>query len=633
MCGIYASISRRKDLAVFSNALRGNLTNRGPDHIGNVQRAVGSGGEAELHLNCVATVLSLRGHGLTQQPLVSQSTSSILCWNGEAWAIKGRPVTGNDGAAVLAALDAAVGHEAILDVFRAVEGPFAFIYYDARDGGRVYFCRDRLGRRSLLVHDEDDFFLSSVADPGIAGWREVEADGVYVLHVGSLGDVRSGSVAMRAAERHGWLPEGHEGYVSCGDLYRGVVTAAYHGEKMSNIGLFNTALPPEDCPPLEPGSRPVQTLREHLTRSLSLRVLKVPEPPLCTAQGVDTRIAILFSGGLDCTVLARLASELLPESQGIDLINVAFENPRIAARLPADRSPTAIYEACPDRITGRKSFSELCDVCPGRQWRFVSVSRSSIHQIADASGPLTIRAQVNVPYAETQSHRSQVVALMHPHNTEMDLSIAYALYFAARGEGLAQTTPETSGAEPYSTAARVLLSGLGADELFGGYVRHATAFSRTGYPGLIEELKLDVGRLGKRNLGRDDRVMSHWGREVRFPFLDEGLVVWAVEAPVWEKCDFAAAAGGEADAGSVEPEKRVLRLLAQQLGMHSVAREKKRAVRAGDRSIHPPYSSLSSSRMIYHRLLTSGPYQIQFGSRTAKMENGKVKGTHLITQP
>lgn len=203
---------------------------------------------------------------------------------------------------------------------------------------------------------------------------------------------------------------------------------------------------------------------------------------------------------------------------------------------------------------------------------------------------LTVCAQVNVPYSETQNHRSEIVALMHPHNTEMDLSIAYALSFAARGQGLAQTAPETTVASPYSTPARVLLSGLGADELFGGYVRHATAFSRRGYDELVEELKLDVGRLGKRNLGRDDRAMSRWGREVRFPFLDEGLVKWAVEAPVWEKCDFAVPAGGADNDGDggIEPEKRVLRLLAQALGMHSVAREKKRAVRSGELPVPSP---------------------------------------------
>lgn len=212
MCGIYASISRRKDLPL-SEKLRDHLVNRGPDHIGNVQETISAGGQSDLYLTCVATVLSLRGHGITQQPIVSQATNSVLCWNGEAWTIDGDSVSGNDGAAVLGALDAAVGQEATLDVLRAIEGPFAFIYYDQRDG-RVYFGRDRLGRRSLLVHDEDDFVLSSVADLDVPGWVEVEADGVYVLDVRSMSDVAPGGISMRVAERHGWLPEGHEEYVS-----------------------------------------------------------------------------------------------------------------------------------------------------------------------------------------------------------------------------------------------------------------------------------------------------------------------------------------------------------------------------------------------------------------------------------
>jgi len=62
-----------------------------------------------------------------------------------------------------------------------------------------------------------------------------------------------------------------------------------------------------------------------------------------------------------------------------------------------------------------------------------------------------------------------------------------ALYFAARGVGKMRSDPEAQP-EPYTSLARVLLNGLGADELLGGYGRHRTAFKAGGWPAVIEEV-------------------------------------------------------------------------------------------------------------------------------------------------
>lgn len=65
------------------------------------------------------------------------------------------------------------------------------------------------------------------------------------------------------------------------------------------------------------------------------------------------RLAVLFSGGLDSAVLARLADQLLPLDEPIDLLNVAFESPRTTRALEMD-----IYDV-PDRLTARLTLAEL----------------------------------------------------------------------------------------------------------------------------------------------------------------------------------------------------------------------------------------------------------------------------------
>ncbi len=51
---------------------------------------------------------------------------------------------------------------------------------------------------------------------------------------------------------------------------------------------------------------------------------------------------------------------------------------------------------------------------------------------------------------------------------------------------------------------------------------------------LQAELEKDFNRIWKRNLGRDDRIVSDSGREARFPYLDENVVKYLNSLPLYD---------------------------------------------------------------------------------------------------
>lgn len=69
------------------------------------------------------------------------------------------------------------------------------------------------------------------------------------------------------------------------------------------------------------------------------------------------KIAILFSGGIDCSILAALSNKYVDNYDSIDLINVAFER--------LSPSPETIWDV-PDRLSAKKSFAELKNLYPQR---------------------------------------------------------------------------------------------------------------------------------------------------------------------------------------------------------------------------------------------------------------------------
>jgi asparagine synthase (glutamine-hydrolysing) len=115
----------------------------------------------------------------------------------------------------------------------------------------------------------------------------------------------------------------------------------------------------------------------------------------------------------------------------------------------------------------------------------------------------------------------------------------------------------------------ILLAGQGADELFGGYQRYLTEYSRSGAEAVEQKMFSDIENAYRANFQRDNQVCSYHGVELRLPFIDRDVVDFALRLPLRLKID------------SVEDKlrKRVLRRVAHNLEIPSfMADKRKKAV-------------------------------------------------------
>lgn len=195
MCGIWFSLSTT-GFAYPSEETSRLIRQRGPDSYR--VHTVTAQSQNAVYLTFASAVLSLRGKHLHAQPLVDEASGSVLCWNGEAWAVSGERVQGNDTEVILqlflqavrADTDADTSVQRLTEAVSEVSGPFAFVFYDALHG-RVFFSRDCLGRRSLLRGghgDGDGMTVCSLWDG--ASSEEVDTQGVYVVDLVDITSVR-----------------------------------------------------------------------------------------------------------------------------------------------------------------------------------------------------------------------------------------------------------------------------------------------------------------------------------------------------------------------------------------------------------------------------------------------------------
>lgn len=592
MCGIVCVVSAaglgagggeagEAELDAASEALR----RRGPDAFGVARVKIDGAGVA---LTLAQATLRLRGGGgggagleAPSYPLAGVEGSALL-YNGEVFGGVEVDEERGDGVAVLRALDAAAAAPrpgdgtAIVAALAALRGPWALVYYCAQSR-TLYFGRDVYGRRSLQMRRParsasgprpelgargPALVLSSVAfGAETDAWEEVPP-GVYRCRVGvGLGSAAGGErtpADMRGLERLEW-PEGS-------------VPRTLAAHRRADGTAFASA--PEDVEMVVAGRKAAAgDALEYLRRAVRARCARATlgahahapassvvagtrggtseraRPGACGGAGSGEEpspalpaagVAVLFSGGVDSALVARLAADEVPAGLAIELVTVCFAG-----------------GSSPDRLSAREGAAELARACPSREFRLVEVD--STLDAVDAA-------------------EARLRAALYPCRTHMDYNIGAALWTAASCAG-ACTIYRDGAVHPlpgeYHGRAKVVLLGGGADEQCCGYSRHRTKH-REGGPGALErECALDMQRLWSRNCGRDDRLMADRSRECRSPFLDEDFVCAMLAHPVWAIADLSRPPG--------EGDKACLRAIARQLGLPKAAARVKRAVHFGTR--------------------------------------------------
>ncbi|KAM3964803.1 asparagine synthetase domain-containing protein CG17486 [Aphomia sociella] len=547
MCGITCEITySTKSVIKQDEHLIQRIKNRGPDcvHLKEVNLSNG------ITIFFCGAVLWMQGPKLITQPL--ETDRGIFLYNGdifdESW-------VGNtsDTQVIMEKLSSARNlPEDIIKELKQLKGPFSIIYYD-KEKYDLYFTRDRIGRNSLLVHKNE----SSIVFSNVLGRKykciEVPSICIYMLNIKTnklklfswnndyeiINEMNMDDWIM-SVEHQQSLPDEEFTFdydktlnvFSEDNIVAFIETIAE--DTKCKLSLMQKLLDNAEI------SDTVLKITQLLEKSVKIRVQTQPNMCKKCVQSSDIEmcdhcsVGILFSGGLDCTILALLADKYLPKDQRIDLINVAFE-----------KGIDTTYDV-PDRLTGKQSLEELKKLCSTRKW---------------------VLREVNVCRSKLERYQSEIIGdLVYPRQTILDESLGSALWFAAQGEDICGTSP-----------CRILLLGSGADELFGGYTRHRNAYRRFGWDGLNKELMLDWKRISFRNLARDNRVICDHGRQPRLPYLDEDLTDFVLQLKPWLK------SFPDDKLGVGIGDKLMLRLIAFNLGLTGAATLPKRALQFGSR--------------------------------------------------
>ncbi len=198
-----------------------------------------------------------------------------------------------------------------------------------------------------------------------------------------------------------------------------------------------------------------------LTKTQELELLL--QKTLETTLSKNKRLGLLFSGGLDSSILAAFLKFRLNKSIPLLVSGATAAKDVIAARFAANA----------------------------------------------LNLPLSI--QIITKNALLQALPKILSLLNTP--TELQVSLAIPLYFSALC------------AKEFDLIQ--LYCGQGADELFAGYARHERSFIKLGEMGVLKEMKKDLQKLFQETLPNQTNLMQHFGLKLEMPFVDPTIVKFA----------------------------------------------------------------------------------------------------------
>jgi asparagine synthetase B (glutamine-hydrolysing) len=400
MCGI-CYIYNWKNNHVDNSDLTNLIKSRGPDSF--ITKKININENKKIIMHC--SVLHFQGKNIQEQPIYDKNKeiSSVLAWNGEVFISKLNLEEYSDSIVmynIISSIEINSNKDDfitnIIKFLETIGGPYSIIYYSSKFN-ITFFARDPIGRRSLLIGKNDDEIV--ITSVGCSNdkfyYSEISVNGVYVIDNNNDNNIISINL-------YPWISR-HNNHPVINKIKKHSLlndNKNYSLSMLSNIvSYFDYKFNEEiDTPNVHLAREYLFVLAKSLYRRISFD----------TRQGDKKRqpIMILFSGGIDSTMLAALSHILLSNSE--EELKIPFELVNVSSGKNPSESP--------DRLASIFAFNEIKKLpnADKRDFRliFIDITEDDIKQ-----------------------NEKHIYELIYPKNTVMDFNIGTALWFATQQYG------------------------------------------------------------------------------------------------------------------------------------------------------------------------------------------------------